>query len=126
MTMPGDYGWKPYPIRRISYAAWLEEGTKLFGPDGKKWRFVCPACRHSASWLDWRKAGAPEAAVAFSCIGRWIKGSRGYLDVTKKGPCDYAGGGDHKINPVIVFNEDEDDETTVFEFDRASSSPSAT
>lgn len=45
---------------------------------------------------EWQEAGAPENAVAFSCVGRW----RDDVD------CDYAGGGLFKLNPVVVTQED--------------------
>lgn len=68
------------------------EAVKRFGPDKMKWQFVCPACGHVQSAEDYKAAGAPPNAVGFSCVGRWIEGSRGCFD-DGPGPCDYAGGG---------------------------------
>ena len=94
------------PVRRLTHAEWLAEGTALFGPNVEDWRWVCPVCAHVTSLADWRAAGAGDGAFAFSCVGRWLPeareafargpGGRG------KGPCNYAGGGLFKLNPVIV------------------------
>lgn len=78
---------------------WFAEGKKRFGDDMMKWKFVCPACKHVAAVEDWKKAGAPENTVAFSCVGRWIGG--GDMGTTK--PCNYAGGGLFRLNPAEVI-----------------------
>ena len=44
----------------------------LVGADAMKWCFVCPACGNVASTQEYKDAGAPEAAVGFSCIGRYL------------------------------------------------------
>lgn len=88
---------------------WQAEGSRRFGPDPMKWKFVCPSCGHVASVQDWRDAGAGESAVAFSCVGRWLKGA-GEIG-GKKRPCNYAGGGLFKLNPVKI-----DDRENVFAF----------
>ena len=82
---------------------WHDQGEKLFGPDRMKWRFVCPACDHVASVQDYRDAGAPEGAVAFSCVGRWLQKKR---DAFSKGagPCNYAGHGLIRLNPIQITN----------------------
>jgi len=81
---------------------WLAEGRRLFGDDVLQWRFVCPSCGHVASVQDWKDAGAPEGAVAFSCVGRYT-GAGGEKTFAKSGgPCDYAGGGLIGLNPVEV------------------------
>lgn len=87
---------------------WEAEGRRLFGDDQMQWRFVCPACGHVASVKDWQDAGAEEDEVAFSCVGRHSEKPRGAFVskfTTKKnreGPCNYAGGGLFKLNPVEV------------------------
>lgn len=60
--------------------------------DPNEWRFVCPVCKHEASVSEYRAAGAPDSAIAFSCIGRWADGVG----------CDYAGGGLFRLNPVHI------------------------
>lgn len=82
---------------------WNAEGTKLFGDDKMKWAFKCPSCGHVATVSDWKDAGAPEGAVAFSCVGRYLSGPRrDFLNGSGEGPCNYAGGGLFKLNPVTV------------------------
>lgn len=101
----------------ITVEQWREEGTKLFGPDEMQWRFVCPSCGHIASPKDWKAAGAPENAVAFSCVGRWT-GSKTTI-CQKPGPgdvgCNYAGGGLFGLNPRRV-RMSEDKHIDVFAF----------
>jgi hypothetical protein len=89
-----------------SVEAWREEAVRRFGPDPLQWKFVCPVCKHVASVDDWRKAGALETEAAFSCVGRHIPGSRPAFDKTGKGPCNYAGGGLFRLNPVRVGDRD--------------------
>lgn len=80
--------------------AWRAEAVRRFGTDGMKWKFVCPSCGHVASVQDWKDAGAPQSAVAFSCVGRWLPDPKRLGE--KPGPCDYAGGGLFQLNPVSV------------------------
>ncbi len=78
------------------------EGRQRFGDNPRKWRFVCPSCGHVASAQDWIDAGAPQGAVAFSCVGRWL-GEDGENTFRKNGgPCNYAGGGLFGLNPWTV------------------------
>lgn len=81
---------------------WFAEGTRLFGDDVMKWRFVCPSCGHIASVQDWKDAGAPEGAVAFSCVGRYLPERSEAFGGKGSGPCNYAGGGLFIIHPVNV------------------------
>lgn len=101
--------------RLITKQDWEREGDKLFGLNPLDWKFVCPSCGHVASVADWRESGAPEGAIAFSCIGRWT-GSKKELG-EKPGPCNYAGGGLFGLNPITVFDED-GKEHDVFDFAR--------
>jgi hypothetical protein len=94
-------------------AEWLDEAKELFGDDQLNWRFRCPACGHEASVGDWRDAGAPQSAVAFSCIGRWLLSPRDAF-ADGPGPCNYAGGGLIGLNPIEVVNGDE--RIRVFDF----------
>lgn len=87
----------------MTLAEWEAEGLGLFGEDRMGWRFKCPSCGHVACVRDWKAAGAPEGAVAFSCVGRWMGGNVQEAFVGKgRGPCNYAGGGFFCINPVPV------------------------
>lgn len=85
----------------MTHAEWMAEGTRLYGSDQMAWRFVCPSCGTVATAHDWKRVGAPVEAVAFSCIGRWMPKPASLL-AKGKGPCDYAGGGLFRLNPVTV------------------------
>lgn len=103
--------------RRISAAQWNAEGEARFGPDRMAWYFTCPMCGNRANARDYHAVNAPEGAVGFSCVGRWVKNRpvRKAFGGSGPGPCDYAGGGLFCVNPVIV--EKPDGETvTFFEF----------
>lgn len=89
--------------RTITHAEWTAEAKALYGDNAMEWRFVCPVCEHVAAVKDWREADAPEGAIAFSCVGRYVGGKvRNAFEGTGKGPCNYAGGGLFRLNPVIV------------------------
>ena len=77
-----------------------------FGEDKMKWRFVCPSCGHVASVQDWKDAGAPADAVAFSCVGRWLDVGDKKTFKGEGGPCQYAGGGLFRLNPVELEGDD--------------------
>jgi hypothetical protein len=90
----------------ISAGEWRAEGHRRFGPHLNNWRFICPSCGHEAAVYDWKKAGAPEGAIAYSCVGNFIfeeelqsARSRSNSDT---GPCNWTGGG-----PVRVVTPDE-------------------
>jgi hypothetical protein len=106
--------------RTITKAQWKAEAEELFGEDAMRWKFVCPSCGYVASIQDWKDAGAERAAIAFSCVGRW-QGSERQMG-EEGGPCNYAGGGLIRLNPVIVCVLDVDgnvvEEHQVFEFAR--------
>jgi hypothetical protein len=99
-------------IREISEEAWRAEAIAKFGPDPLDWKFVCPACGHIAAVRDWQNLGATEGMVAFSCVGRHMDARRDAFVGTGPGPCNYAGGGLFRINPVKVGDRD----SRIFEF----------
>lgn len=81
---------------------WAAKGRELFGDDIRQWRFICPSCGHIASVIDYRIAGAPEGAIAYSCIGRWTGAKKEAFTAKDGGPCNYTGGGLVGINPVEI------------------------
>lgn len=83
-----------------SVEEWRAEAERLFGDDPLKWKFECPSCGHVASVDDWRLAGAKESHAAFSCVGRFLPKATTFGK--RPGPCDYAGGGLLRINPVSI------------------------
>lgn len=85
---------------RYTHEEWQAEARRRFGDDPLQWRFVCPSCGHVASVQDWKDAGAQEGHVAFSCVGRWLPNPKQMGE--RPGPCNYAGGGLFRLNPVEV------------------------
>jgi hypothetical protein len=85
----------------VIYDEWYAKGKELFGDDTMQWRFVCPACGHVASAQDWKDAGAPEAVVAFCCVGRYLPNPKEAFS-GDGGPCSYTGGGLFRLNPIDV------------------------
>ena len=95
----------------VTQDAWVAAGRERYGDDQDAWRFRCPSCGHVAAVSDWRAAGAPMGAVAFSCVGRWdesVTAERAAANAFKGrgGPCNYAGGGLFGLNPVDVDGHD--------------------
>lgn len=95
----------------ITKEQWEIEAQKRYGQNNLDWRFQCPACGYKASTQDWKDAGLPSSMVAFSCIGR---GMRNATEMRPPGPCNYAGGGLMRLNPITVTTLDGD--TSVFDF----------
>ena len=98
---------------KYTLAEWRAKAAELFGADFMKWKFVCPVCEHVATVQQWKDAGAPVQSAAFSCIGRWAgvnketdKGNVGPNGIQGKGPCNYAGGGLFRLNPITVVDPD--------------------
>lgn len=88
---------------------WTARGEALFGPNKMDWRFICPSCGHIADAREYKNAGAPNSALAFSCVGRWKGGDPKKTFKRRGGPCDYAGGGLIGLNPIrVVFPPDPD------------------
>jgi len=93
-------------MREMTYDEWRAEAERRFGKDSSAWRFACPSCGHVASVADYRAAGAPDTAIAFSCVGRWTGADGSKAFAGKGGPCNYAGGGFIGLNPVRVRDVD--------------------
>lgn len=102
---------------KLTINNWLDIGEKLFGTNDKtKWKFICPACGVSILGKEWVDNNAIEM-FAFSCIGRSIKNNdKGDFLKDKKQPCNYAGGGFFRLNPVTVINNS-GEENQCFAFD---------
>lgn len=100
--------------KRFTLEAWQAEAVRRFGKTSDDWKFVCPSCGHVISVGDYKRAGAPEEAMAYSCIGRYLE-KRSEAFKMGQGPCNYAGGGLFRINPVTVISPD-GKEHYVFDF----------
>ena len=110
---------KTKKVERIKYkvADWYNEGQRLFGKDRKKWQFKCTACGNVQSIEDFEKLeiDQPETKMFFSCIGRWIKESKGTLENTQS-PCNYTLGGLFTIGNYIEVEDDKGKIHCVFPF----------
>ena len=104
------------PALRFTVNEWQAEAVRRFGTDFLDWKFVCPICDHVASVREYQNAGAPEGAVGYSCIGRYV-GEAGFK-AKGAGPCDYAGGGLFQLNKITVVDEQGKDHK-MFEFAEA-------
>jgi hypothetical protein len=86
-------------IKTLTIEAWKALGTKLYGPDFKKWRFKCVKCGNVQTFENFVALGmSQEEAVNvffFSCIGRWKKDTG----------CDWTLGGLFSIHKLEVINE---------------------
>ena len=78
---------KKFEKKKYSHREWVELATKTFGDDSQEWAFVCPICGHVAKVKDWVAVGAPEGAIAFNCLGRYLENPRvafgGIFNVTR-------------------------------------------
>jgi hypothetical protein len=101
----------------MTHIEWIAEAERLFGPNPLDWKFTCPACGYVATVREYRDAGAPETAIAFSCVGRWVEDTKRGAFGDGEGPCDYAGAGLIQLNPVKI----EGRKRGVFAFAEASS-----
>lgn len=104
-------------MQPIPLARWHEMARELFGNDARHWRFVCPVCNTIQTAQDFIDAGCPEdeakMSIAVECVGRWLpkeKSQKAFgenRDGFFKGkPCDFAGYGLFKLNPIPVLFED--------------------
>jgi hypothetical protein len=88
----------------MTFDEWTVEGIRRFGPNREAWRFVCPCCKYEQTVAECRHAGQPVNAIGFSCIGRWTGAQREALGGKGPGPCNYAGGGLFRLNPIRVLD----------------------
>ena len=91
-----------HTVQKMTFAEWEARGKELFGDKKLDWKFKCPVCGFVQSMRDYKEAGAPMSAIGFSCIGRWREKCRDAFREKGKGPCNYAGGGLFRMNPVHV------------------------
>lgn len=84
----------------LTVEQWRVEGVKRFGAL-KDIVFTCPVCHYDQSVRDCLDAGMTSESIGFSCIGRVLaKSAQAFSG--KPGPCNYAGGGLFRLNPVPV------------------------
>lgn len=90
--------------RSLTHQQWVAEAMSRYGSNPRDWKFVCPSCGYVASVKEWLEAGAEEE-IATSCVGRALL-SRKQIGDTTGGPCNYAGYGLLRLNPVEVIHPD--------------------
>ena len=112
--------WEVMQLVKMTHQEWAAEAVRRFGPNAKDWKFVCPVCGYVQSMRDFEtqtdlSLEEIERVIGFSCIGRWME----HLDesaekscferdrVVAGGPCNYAGGGLFKLNPMRIEKDDE-------------------
>lgn len=102
---------------KMTKEEWEAKGTELFGKDRFDWKFKCPSCGYIASVRQWKDVGAGSGEIAFSCIGRRKVNSHEAFtaNAVNGGPCNYAGGGLFRLNPVVV-TVDGDEVVELFAF----------
>lgn len=93
---------------KITYENWKKEALKRY-PD-KNIAFVCPVCGYRQTIEDYKAAGAPQGAWGFACIGRFLDKDKcrqafggKNAGKTRRGPCDYTGGGLFRLNPLTII-----------------------
>lgn len=76
-------------IRRLTLDEYRAEATARFGPDIRRWAFLCPHCGDVATVADFIEAGADGRRAGQECIGRVL----GALTGTASRGCDWAANG---------------------------------
>ena len=92
--------------KKLSSDQWWEEAQNRY-PDMEV-VFKCPVCKYKQSISECKEHGMPDNTVGFSCIGRWWKAKPGQ-------PCNYAGGGLFRLNPIVISFPD-GGKTEMFDF----------
>lgn len=99
-------------IDPVTIEEWHKKARELFGDQARHWKFVCPICNTVQSGQDFVDAGVSqdtaESSIAVECIGRFLPEKQKAFEgkVIKGKPCNYAGYGLFKLNPVPVLFED--------------------
>lgn len=100
---------------RIAIKEWKEEAVKRYGEDRMEWVFKCPSCGVHTKYKEWVEDENGVNMIAFSCIGRIRDKKYNAFSSDKKQPCNYAGGGLFRINPIVII-DDEGIEHELFDF----------
>jgi len=76
-------------FRSLTQAELMAEATARFGQDYLAWAFTCPACGDTATFQDFKDAGATADRVGQECIGRTL-GALTKPEPTHTRGCDWA------------------------------------
>lgn len=92
---------------------WLEKATMLYGEKSGDWKFKCPVCETVQTARDFVNAGLSKeeasSSIAIECIGRYLPVKQkaiGEKKIIKGKPCNYAGYGLFRLNPVEIEMSD--------------------
>nr|VFK14949.1 MAG: hypothetical protein BECKLFY1418C_GA0070996_10123 [Candidatus Kentron sp. LFY] len=84
--------------REMTPLEWTRMGTRIFGKDQKKWKFVCPKCGRIQSpkeFLAHKDKGAKPDDAYRKCIGQFDAGNG----------CNYTADQFTPVPPVIIKSE---------------------
>jgi len=97
----------------MNHSEWLDKAKRLYGKNAGDWKFKCPVCQTVQTAQDFVRAGLSKeeasTSIAQECIGRHLQNKEKAFGEKKrkKGvPCDYAGYGLFKLNPVEIIMDD--------------------
>ena len=100
----------------MKHHEWLEKAKKLYGENPGDWKFKCPICHTIQTAKDFVNAGLSKeeasTSIAQECIGRYLPekqkafGDRKKDKFVKGVPCNYAGYGLFKLNPIEIIMDD--------------------
>ena len=94
-----------FELITMTHDSWESEGVRRFGKIKNDWKFVCPACGFVQSVKMCLEAGMEESAIGYSCIGRfWGSGTPKAFGGDSV-PCNYAGGGLFRLQPLRITKE---------------------
>lgn len=92
---------------------WLEKAIKLYGENAGVWKFKCPCCETVQTAMDFVNAGLSKkdagTSIAKECIGRYLPKKQKAISekkIIKGEPCDYAGYGLFRLNPIEIEMDD--------------------
>jgi hypothetical protein len=92
-------------LKKLTNEEWRDEARKRYPSSIDDIRFRCPSCDNVMSVKDYKDAGADPGEIGVNCIGR-SQGSKVTIGTRGKGPCNYAGFGLFKLNPIEVTGDD--------------------
>lgn len=91
----------------LRLSEWYDQAEKRYGKNASAWRFRCPVCKTPQSVNEFPVLREHTDMIAFSCVGRLLPKKRDALSKQKgRGPCNYAGGGLFRLNPIHIRFDD--------------------
>ena len=94
----------------MKHSEWIDKAKRLYGDNAGEWKFKCPICKTAQTANDFIQAGLTKEeasnSIANECIGRFLPEKQkaiGEKKIIKGKPCNYAGYGLFKLNPIEVI-----------------------